>query len=305
MEYAPIILFTYCRPRHTQQTVEALLRNVEAKESDLIIYSDAPKHEKAKKGVEETRAYIRSIKGFKSIQITEREKNWGLAKSLIDGITKVVNQYGRVIVVEDDIVTSPYFLKYMNDGLNLYTNEDKVASICGYMYPIKKKMPETFFIQGADCWGWATWDRAWKVFNPNAKDLLNQLVNRNLQKQFDFDGTYPYVNMLKAQIQEKIDSWAIRWYASTFLNGMYTLYPGQSMVFQNGMDGEGAIHCAATSVFDVNLKMNPIILTETLPIENSIIGFEAFKHFFATKLAGRKVKIIYLVKRFTKRFIHW
>ena len=178
-KFAPIALFTYCRPWHTQKTVEALLANHESSETDLYIFSDAPKNEKAIEGVLNTRKYIHTITGFKNVHIIEREKNWGLANSLIDGISKIVNEYGKVIVVEDDIVASPFFLQYMNEGLELYKNDNKVASIHAYVYPTQKKLPETFFIQGADCWGWATWKRAWDIFNSNTQELLDEIVQKN------------------------------------------------------------------------------------------------------------------------------
>ena len=186
-KYAPIVMFTYCRLENTRETVEHLLRNEEAKDSDLIIYSDAPKNVRAEEGVKKTREFIHSISGFKSIKIIEREKNMGLANSIVDGVTSVVNQYGRVIVLEDDLSVSPYFLKYMNEGLDRYENRDYIISIHGYVYPVKKKLPEALLIKGADCWGWATWKRGWDVFSFDAKSLYNQIKEANRVKEFDFN----------------------------------------------------------------------------------------------------------------------
>lgn len=294
-KFAPIALFTYCRPWHTQKTVEALLANHESSETDLYIFSDAPKNEKAIEGVLNTRKYIHTITGFKNVHIIEREKNWGLANSLIDGISKIVNEYGKVIVVEDDIVASPFFLQYMNEGLELYKNDNKVASIHAYVYPTQKKLPETFFIQGADCWGWATWKRAWDIFNSNTQELLDEIVKKKLQRKFDFDYTYPYVDMLKDQINGKVNSWAIRWYASAFLKDMYTLYPGQAMAKQIGMDGVGATHSGKTDIYNVELRMTPISLKQIHDIKNSPEGYEAFKSFFK-KIQSKRMKIIYLLR---------
>ena len=294
-KFAPIALFTYCRPWHTQKTVEALLANHESSETDLYIFSDAPKNEKAIEGVLNTRKYIHTITGFKNVYIIEREKNWGLANSLIDGISKIVNEYGKVIVVEDDIVASPFFLQYMNEGLELYKNDNKVASIHAYVYPTQKKLPETFFIQGADCWGWATWKRAWDIFNSNTQELLDEIVQKKLQRKFDFDYTYPYVDMLKEQINGKVNSWAIRWYASAFLKDMYTLYPGQAMAKQIGMDGVGATHSGKTDIYNVELRMTPICLKQIHDIKNSPEGYDAFKSFFK-KIQSKRMKIIYLLR---------
>lgn len=294
-KFAPIALFTYCRPWHTQKTVEALLANHESSETDLYIFSDAPKNEKAIEGVLNTRKYIHTITGFKNVHIIEREKNWGLANSLIDGISKIVNEYGKVIVVEDDIVASPFFLQYMNEGLELYKNDNKVASIHAYVYPTQKKLPETFFIQGADCWGWATWKRAWDIFNSNTQELLDEIVQKKLQRKFDFDYTYPYIDMLKDQINGKVNSWAIRWYASAFLKDMYTLYPGQAMAKQIGMDGVGATHSGKTDIYNVELRMTPINLKPIYDIKNSPEGYDAFKSFFK-KIQSKRMKIIYLLR---------
>lgn len=265
MSFAPVILFTYCRPIHTRQTVESLLANIESFDTDLIIYSDAPKNELAIAGVQKTREYLRTISGFRTIQIIERSRNWGLANSIIDGVTSVINKYGRCIVVEDDLIASPYFLKYMNDALNLYESEERVISIHGYTYPVKEKLPETFFVKNADCWGWATWKRGWDLFNKNAIELLSTIETMKLCREFDFDSTYPYTDMLKAQIAGNVDSWAIRWYASAFVNNKLTLYPGRSLIFQNGMDGLGGTHCGKDKRYDVELSTTPILL-DKIPV---------------------------------------
>ena len=253
MSLAPIVLFVYNRTDHTKQTVEALQKNELASESELFIYSDAAKNEEAKNKVQEVRDYIHTIDGFKKITIIEREKNWGLADSIIDGVTKIVNEYGKIIVLEDDLVTSPYFLKFMNDALTMYENELKVASIHGYIYPIEN-LPETFFIKGADCWGWATWQDRWDIFEPNGQKLLEELKSTKLENEADFNGSYEFTKMLKDQIDGKNNSWAIRWYMSAFLKDMLTLYPGQSYV-QNIGFSEEATHCiSAINTFDVILS---------------------------------------------------
>jgi hypothetical protein len=144
-----------------------------------------------------------SLIGFKSISIIERPKNYGLASSIIDGVSYVVNKHGTVIVLEDDLITSEYFLRFMNDGLKIYNNDFQVASIHGYNYPVKDKLPETFFLRGADCWGWATWKRAWNIFQRDGSLLLKEILERNLQYNFDFEGAYPFTKMLKDQIAGK------------------------------------------------------------------------------------------------------
>lgn len=251
---APIVLFTYNRPRHLRQTVEALQKNELANDSELFIFSDGPKPG-AEEKVKEVREYIKTIDGFKKVTIIEREKNWGLANSIIDGVTKIVNEYGKTIVLEDDLLTSPYFLRFMNEALEMYKDEPKVASIHGYIYPIDG-LPETFFIRGADCWGWATWKNKWVIFEKDGKKLLDEVKKRNLQKEADFNGSYGFTQMLEDQIKGKNNSWAVRWYFSAFLRDMLTLYPGQSYVQNIGMNSEGT-HCKVeTNVFDVVLNQS-------------------------------------------------
>ena len=163
MNYAPIVLFTYNRLLHTRKTVESLQNNELANKSNLFIFSDGPKNEKDQVIIKDIRNYLKKIKGFKKIEIIEREKNFGLANNIIDGVTKIVNEYGKIIVLEDDILTNQYFLKFMNEALEFYEKEEKVMHISGYMYPIdSKELPDTFFIKPTTCWGWATWKRAWK-----------------------------------------------------------------------------------------------------------------------------------------------
>jgi hypothetical protein len=248
-KYAPIVLFVYNRPDHTQQTLDALAANFLASESELFIYSDAPKNQGAAESVQAVRSLINNISGFKSVTIIERDKNWGLANSIIDGVTNIVNKYEKIIVLEDDMITSPYFLTYMNDALNLYENNDRVVSIHGYIYPVRKKLPDYFFLRGADCWGWATWKHSWNIFNPDAQFLLDEIKRQKLEKSFNFNNSYDYIGMLKAQIDGKVSSWAIRWYASAFLADKYTLYPGISFVKNIGIDGSGT-HCGNIGVFN-------------------------------------------------------
>ncbi|WP_223155714.1 glycosyltransferase, partial [Campylobacter concisus] len=240
-DLAPIVLFVYNRLDHTKQTLEALLANELANQSEIFIYSDAAKSRNDEIKVAEVREYIKKVSGFKKVTIIQRERNFGLASNIIDGVTKIVNEYGKIIVLEDDLITSPYFLSFMNKGLELYKGEPRVASIHGYVYPIDG-LPETFFIKGADCWGWATWSDKWSIFEPNGQKLLDEIRKLKLEKEIDFNGSYGFVKMLKSQIVGKNNSWAIRWYASTFLNGMLTLYPGKSYVQNIGFDSQ-ATHC--------------------------------------------------------------
>lgn len=277
MIYAPIVLFVYNRLDHTQKTIDALKNNVLASESELFVFSDAAKNfidnpEKTgliQSQVSDVRKYIHTIKGFRKVTVIEQPENKGLANSIIDGVTSIVNRFGKIIVLEDDLVTSPYFLQFMNDALNFYENEDQVISIHGYTYPMEQPLPETYFVKGADCWGWATWKRGWALFENDGEKLLRELQKRKLTKEFDFNNAYSYTQMLKDQIAGKNNSWAIRWYASAFLHNKLTLYPGQSLVRNIGNDGSG-VHSGENKYFEVTLNPNPVSIDSHLSIEETI-----------------------------------
>ena len=303
MQYAPIALFTYNRPDHTKQAVESLLKNAEAKYSDLFIFSDGPKNEKAKQGVKKNRTFIRSLKdakgnanlnvndnspslnregwgeSFKSVTIIEREKNWGLANSLIAGITEIVNKYGRVIVVEDDLILSPYFLQFMNEALEKYKDEDRVASISAFLNPIDCKAPETFFLRYFACWGWATWKRGWDILINDDRVLLKRL--RWKKNDFNIGGTGPFYGILYCDKIGLNDSWAVRFYASQFLAGKLQLFPGRTMAIQTGTDGSGTHGIKVQHTFDsMQLCMEPIRLGD-IAIEENKEMYDAFARFYA------------------------
>ena len=268
MKYAPIVLFVYNRPYHTRRTLEALSRNELATQSDLFIFADGAKENATSEQlhqIEETRKVIKEKQWCKNDEIIESTKNKGLANSIIDGVTKIVNQYGKIIVLEDDLLTGKYFLNYMNEALDKYENEDRVISIHGFMYEHSENLQETFFIKGADCWGWATWKRGWDLFNPDGNELLKRIKKQKLGKQFDLDGVYDYVKMLKNQIKGKNDSWAIRWHASAFLADKLTLYPSKSLVVNFGFDGSGT-HCG-----ELQMKFNEDYENTKIKIDKILI----------------------------------
>lgn len=281
MSFAPITIFAYNRPELLKQTVDALKQNLIADQSDLFIYADGSKNSDDLDAVKKVRAYIKTISGFKSVTIFEREKNYGLSVSIIDGVTNIVNKFGKIVVLEDDLITSPYFLKFINDALNMYENDEQVISVQGYVYPSQIELPDYFFIKGADCQGWATWKRGWDLFEKDGSKLLKGLKNKRLYKEFNFDNTYPYVKMLKNQIKGKVGSWAIRWYASAFLNNRFTLYPGKTMIYNIGFDSNGTNTNNKEYADIFNSEINTIYpnLKKILIAENDN-SREAFKTFF-------------------------
>ncbi|MBO7317216.1 MAG: glycosyltransferase [Bacteroidales bacterium] len=279
MTTSPVLLFVYNRPDHTRQTLDALRENTLATESTLYIYSDAARSDADIERVNEVRRVIRSVEGFKEVNIIERDKNWGLARNIIDGVTTMTRQYGRVIVLEDDLITAPYFLQFMNDALDTYSDEPRVGHIYACEYTQNKALPDTYLIKFCGSWGWATWDRAWKHFNPNGQQLLDELKRRKLTRVFDFNGTDRYTRMLQRQVEGKNNSWAIRWNASLFLSDMLALNAGKSLVRNIGFDGSGT-HCGSQRLYDSALHTAPLPVVKINPIEESEIGRSSLEQYY-------------------------
>ena len=254
---APIALFVYNRPEHTRRTISYLQKNLLADESRLFIFSDAPKAAEDKVKVDQVRQLIKETTGFKSVKIIARKDNLGLANSIISGVTQLVNEYGKVIVFEDDLLSSPYTLQYFNEGLTRYANEEKVMHIGAYMYALTdKKLPETFFFRAATSWGWATWARAWKDFEDDVDVLLNQFDKHKID-QFSINGTMNFWKQLTGFKAGKNNSWAIRWYASIFLKGGLTLNPSHSLIQNIGNDGTGT-HSNKENMYQVKIARSAI-----------------------------------------------
>jgi hypothetical protein len=284
MNCAPIALFVFNRLYHTVQTVEALQKNKLAEYSDLFIFADASEKPESNTAVKEVREYIKTVGGFNSISIVERDDNFGLANSIINGVTKLCKEFGRVVVLEDDLVTSPFFLQYMNEALDIYANDSTVASIHGYWYPVDKKMPETFLLRGASCWGWATWSHEWNIFEADGQKLLDEMKIQKLNHTFDLDGAMAYTQMLKDQINGKNNSWAIRWHAATFLANKFQLSPGTSLVRNIGFDGSG-INSRESNKYDVSLTTKPIAIEHLIPEQNNEAREALIKYYIKTKVS--------------------
>ena len=277
---APVLLFVYNRPAHTLKTLAALERNKYADQTMLYIYSDAAKDERAIEAVEEVRRIIKNPWSFKQIKIVERDKNWGLAANVIDGVTKVVREHGQIIVLEDDLETSAFALDYFNKALDRYKEDEQVMQISGYGYPVKnlKELPETFFFRVANSWGWATWDRAWQHFNPNIDELVSDFSEEEIH-QFSIEGKENFWKQVQELRAGKINSWAIRWYASVFKKNGLVLYPRNSMTQNIGNDGTGT-HTAAESTYQVRLADHPVCYFPTEIVEDTQ-AYGAIKYFYA------------------------
>lgn len=289
---APIALFVYNRPQHTERTIKFLKQNDLAKESRLFIFSDGAKSEEDEAKVAEVRDIINRTDGFKSVKVFERKQNAGLANSVIEGVTKLVSEYEQVIVFEDDLISSPHTLSYFNNGLNQYREEEKVMHIGAYMYPLKENnLPSTFFYRAATSWGWATWKRAWNHFEPNIDTLIKQF-DKKKKSEFSIQNKMNFWKQMQEFKKGKNNSWAIRWYASIFLKGGLTLNPSQSLVNNIGHDGTG-VHSGINDIYNVIINPKPIT---SFPekIEENQAAYQAIKSF----LAGRKGNMVTRIKRF-------
>lgn len=305
--YAPIILFVYNRPEHTKQTVEALLRNRLAAESELYIFADGAKEGASAdqcNRIRQVREYISAITGFREVHVEVSEKNKGLANSVIYGVTKVVNEQGKVIVLEDDIVTSSHFLEYMNQSLDLYEHDEDVVCIHGYSIikdaPIRE---HTYFQYGADCWGWATWKRGWDIFEPDAQKLMDTIKSdRTLLRMFTYNGTYPYLEMLQAQIDGKIDSWAVRWYASAVIKNKLCLYPAKSLVQNIGFDSNGT-HTQGGESYEASILADETTIDfPKIAILESKIMRREWENLFGNLHKKEKISMWTKIKRYIKRW---
>lgn len=256
MVLSPICLFTYNRLSETQQTVEALKKNYLAPESNLFIFSDGPKENTGAQKVNEVRKFIKTIDGFKSVTIYESPKNKGLANSIISGVTQIINQYEKVIVLEDDLITSSNFLDFMNQALDFYNGHPKIHSVSGYTLdlPSLNQYPKDYYLgYRASSWGWGTWKEKWETVDWEVKEYNN--FRKSPLKQFQFmRGGSDMPRMLKSQMKGRIDSWAIRWCFDQFQKNQLTVFPKISKLYNIGI-GKNATHTKKTIRFNTSLDI--------------------------------------------------
>lgn len=253
-ELAPICLFTYNRLDETKQTVIALKDNFLASKSELFVFSDGWKEEKDKYKVIEVRKYLKTVSGFKTITVYESNKNKGLANSIIDGVTNILKKHENIIVLEDDLITSPNFLNFMNASLAYYKDNHKIFSISGYtldlpILPTLKK--DVYLGVRASSWGWVIWKNRWSVIDWQVKDYST--FKKSLIQKYKFNkGGSDMSRMLQNQMQGNIDSWAIRWCYHQFIKNTYTVFPKTSKLMSIGF-GNNATHTKTTKRFNTIL----------------------------------------------------
>lgn len=239
MKLAPIAIFAFNRPDHLKKLIQSLRRNREFADSHLFIFVDGPRNESESEIVQQVINVARDENTSKNVKVVVRPQNIGLAKSLLSGIEEVLSEHEELIVLEDDLVVGEHFLKFCNEGLQTYQDDKNVASIQGFTFDINSIPEDTYFLRGADCWGWATWKDRWKEVNRDGHQLLNEIREQNLTRSFDLEGAYPYTQLLERQSRGVVDSWAILWHASMYLQKRLSLYPRETLVENLGLDGSG------------------------------------------------------------------
>ena len=284
---APIIVFCYNRPNHLEQTLEALSRNEFADQSTLYIYCDGPRDEASeemRQKIAAVRQIARKRQWCRDVQVVERKHNVGLMNNIVGAVTEIVNQYGRVITMEDDIITSKGYLRFMNEALELYKNDEQVMHISGYMWPHKRRLPDTFFYEvpypGG---GWATWKRAWKHYTNDTKSLYDYWCTR--WGEFNKFGDNYLQKQLEANYFGTMKTWFIKWHAVMLQRGAMTLYPGQSLTNNIGFDDQ-ATNCFATTQFDV------------VPVDQVSVTRQSIKE---NKRAAREIYAFYQGRWYNRR----
>lgn len=270
----PIALFTYNRPDHTQRVLETLSRCARLDECRLHIFCDGAKRDEHRAGVEATRVVAREWGARLDAEILERVENRGLARSIVGGVSQLCDEYGRVIVLEDDFALSPSFIHYMLEALERYNDEAQVYQISGYMFPVEHgPQPDAFFLPLTTTWGWATWQRAWQVFDWEASGAKETLADVQARRRFNLDGSYPYEEMLWQRLSGQNDSWGILWWWAVFKAGGLVLHPRRSLVWNGGFDGSG-VHCdEAAEIIQPSLEsVTEFLFTSPLNLPSHVIA---------------------------------
>ena len=293
MEKAPIIIFAYNRPRHLQKTLHSLQSNNLSKKSSLIVFADGPKIGTSTddlKKIEEVSRIVKSKQWCGEVILNRASSNKGLSRSIIEGVTSVLDKYDRAIVLEDDLLLSRNFLDYMNYSLDRYENDERVMQISGFSFPLDfyEKKYGSYFVSMISSWGWGTWKRGWKYFDKGATGYEELKKNQELEYRFNINGSYRYSDMLYKQMEtSEIDSWAIRWWWSVFRNGGLTLFPEKSLVRNIGFDSEGT-HTKSGDEFNLGkFEMDAFVKSYPMAIEESTWHLSQVANYLSTKAYGK------------------
>lgn len=296
-ELAPVLLFVYNRLDVLKQAVPALQANLLAADTDLYIYSDGPKTELDAEKVALVRNYIKGVKGFKKIHIHHLDKNKGLANSIIGGVSDVISEHKKVIVLEDDLITSPNFLTFMNQCLETYRDNKKVFSISGYTQPIKSfpdYKPDVYFFPRNCSHGWATWEDRWVQVDWEMSDYPSFATNKAKKNEFNKGGS-DLSGMLARQMEGKLNSWSIRFCYHQFKTHTCTVYPVLSKIQNRGF-GKDATHTRNfnrfQTVLDVSGKSSFVLPADVVQDKRFIKEFRKF-YSIEARAVGRVKTYLY------------
>lgn len=240
MKRTPIAIFTYNRPDHVARLLDSLEGNARLGDCDVYIYCDGPKNEVTQEEVLASRKIVRERAGRLNAEVIESPVNLGVDRSVVYGVTALCAKYGSVIVLEDDLVVAPDFLQYMLQALERYRDAPNVYQISGYMFPAKLKTEsDAIFLPFTTSWGWATWRRAWEIYDWTCPGFGKFLLNAPKCRQFNLDGAINYSRMLEIVMSEKWGPWDIRFYYAVFMRKGLVLHPNRSLVWNGGFDGSG------------------------------------------------------------------
>ena len=299
---APIVLFAYKRPVHVLKTLESLMSCELASQSELYIYSDGPRKNATDaeiNQIHEVRKVLRQKQWCRNVHVVEAEKNKGLAQSIVEGVTETVNRFDKVIVIEDDLIFSPFFLRFMNEALTFYENHEKVMHITAHSFPLNeisslsnRIKDDTYFLTYVCPTGWATWKNRWQHFENDANILLKKLHAKHGFNQEEYNCGYgsEFYKQLVANAEEKLSSWAVKWHTVIYLMSGLSLFPAKSLIDNTGFDSSGENSGAFPLYYSkVNTKKKPEIAS--IPIEINKKTLSAFIKYYNNYFLVRRIKI--------------
>lgn len=285
-----IAIFAFNRSKHLYECLSSLESCTGFQDYVGTIFIDGARNDAEQSLVEECYEVADKFAQRHHFKVVKRESNLGLANSIRSGIDEIFESSDSIIVIEDDLILHSGFLRFLSIGLTKYAHEKKVSSISGYQYPIQRTPSSAVFLLGADCWGWGTWSNRWNDTNFNAASLIQEIKEKNLAHQFNLNGTNDYTGMLEQLINGDIDSWAILWHTSMYLQNRLTLYPPTSLVSNEGGDGSGT-HFGLNSIYSQELKA-----AETILFPNHIAESDSFREDLIKFYRDNRVKFSILTR---------
>ncbi len=281
--YAPIVIFAYKRIDHLKRAVESLLANAEAPESEVYFFSDGAKKVDDQEQIDAVRLYIESVEGFKCKHCIFRDKNYGLAANIIEGVTDIINKHGEVIVVEDDLILGRHFLEYMNSALHYYRDITRVMAISAYPNDIDRNgLEEYFFVPWFMCWGWATWKDRWELYDKDPKSIIEN-TSREEIKKININGSHPvFWQQVVNNYSGKLNTWAIFFYVAICKNEGLVLYPKVNHAVNAGMDGTGencGNYCkdsALMKLYNEESEISKAFSNDVSISDKAVVAFEKY-----------------------------